>query len=520
MILAHTLVMLLAGREWRSLATTPWVPPAPAPKPGSPRGASASARARRASAAALEGGEAIGRRVVAALGVMEGLRNGGGTCGASSSSSLSSDSEPNEGAVDASGSSAAPGSGETPINGTEEAAASPPSASVVKEGNEVNDGEGEERETAEVAGAPAMGSPSAELAEARNASALDEARLLSLFADETDAPFSIHRIASEAVLLGYPAGSWLAPTTISQVIALLVHRLLDDHRVGAGEDPPAPAPTPAPESAADSLAPVQANASAADELADGVVSESPGAADVTAGALPSRTGARAVPQPRARTIMPEMAVYVAMDGSVYCEQVIDTAERAGNGWQPVLIFVPLRLGLDSLNPQYAPALVELFSMPQSLGVIGGKPKAAHFFVGVCGGDALCEPSDEVATCGEGAADASRHRQRRGGAAGVRLLYLDPHTVQPALSSTSPDIASCHHASPSLPSMPLLALDPSMALGFLCTSRADFDDLCARWVALSARTLAPFSISRSAPWIPSELLDTFDADEEDDEGVML
>ena len=82
-----------------------------------------------------------------------------------------------------------------------------------------------------------------------------------------------------------------------------------------------------------------------------------------------------------------MTVYVAMDGSVYCEQVIETAERGGDGWKPVLIFVPLRLGLESINPQYAPALVELFSLPQSVGVIGGRPKAAHFFVGVCGGDA-------------------------------------------------------------------------------------------------------------------------------------
>ena len=111
-------------------------------------------------------------------------------------------------------------------------------------------------------------------------------------------------------------------------------------------------------------------------------------------------------------------------------------------WIPVLIFLPLRLGLDDrINPQYAPALKALLEMQQCVGIIGGKPRSAHYFIGITSAN--------------------------------RLLYLDPHTVQPALRSSgyqagtpSPDVSTAHLSGPSLPSMPLLDLDPSLAVGFL------------------------------------------------------
>ena len=77
--------------------------------------------------------------------------------------------------------------------------------------------------------------------------------------------------------------------------------------------------------------------------------------------------------------MPKLRVHVAMDGSLYREHVLRVAQGKSaepeegeeaaqeeyeadiaQNWIPVLIFLPLRLGLDDrINPQYAPALKAL-----------------------------------------------------------------------------------------------------------------------------------------------------------------
>lgn len=80
-----------------------------------------------------------------------------------------------------------------------------------------------------------------------------------------------------------------------------------------------------------------------------------------------------------------------------------------------------------------------------MGVIGGKPNHAYYFIGYYGNT---------------------------------LLYLDPHTTQQAVNpgklSQIPD-ESYHCVYPSR--MNISDLDPSIALGFFCHSEEDFDDLC-------------------------------------------
>ncbi|XP_042418271.1 uncharacterized protein LOC122006731 [Zingiber officinale] len=68
-------------------------------------------------------------------------------------------------------------------------------------------------------------------------------------------------------------------------------------------------------------------------------------------------------------------------------------------WAPILLLVPLVLGLEKINPRYIPLLWETFAFPQCLGILGGKPGASTYTVGV---------QDEKA------------------------LYLDPHEVQSAV----------------------------------------------------------------------------------------
>jgi len=60
-------------------------------------------------------------------------------------------------------------------------------------------------------------------------------------------------------------------------------------------------------------------------------------------------------------------------------------EKENEGeWKPLLILIPLRLGLDTLNPDYIPAVKEVFQYPQSLGIIGGRPRSSLYFVGYQG----------------------------------------------------------------------------------------------------------------------------------------
>ncbi|XP_031488150.1 cysteine protease ATG4B-like isoform X1 [Nymphaea colorata] len=118
-------------------------------------------------------------------------------------------------------------------------------------------------------------------------------------------------------------------------------------------------------------------------------------------------------------------------------------------WAPLLLLVPLVLGLDKVNPRYIPSLCATFTFPQSLGILGGKPGASTYIVGV---------QDEQA------------------------IYLDPHEVQPQvvdISCNNPDAdPSSYHCSV-VRQMHLNMLDPSIAIGFYCRDKDDFEDFCVR-----------------------------------------
>jgi len=123
---------------------------------------------------------------------------------------------------------------------------------------------------------------------------------------------------------------------------------------------------------------------------------------------------------------------------------------------PLLILVPLVLGVEKINPRYVPSLRETFTFPQSLGIVGGKPGASTYIVGV---------QDDQA------------------------LYLDPHEVQQVVEILPDNIGvetGSYHCSV-VRQMPLNAIDPSLAIGFYCRNRDDFDDLCARASDLASKS---------------------------------
>ncbi|XP_057182693.1 cysteine protease ATG4B isoform X3 [Triplophysa rosa] len=100
-------------------------------------------------------------------------------------------------------------------------------------------------------------------------------------------------------------------------------------------------------------------------------------------------------------------------------------------WKPLVLLIPLRLGLSDINEAYFEPLKQCFMMPQSLGVIGGKPNSAHYFIGFVGEE---------------------------------LIYLDPHTTQPAVEPDEDGqfLDESYHCQHPPCRMHICELDPSIA----------------------------------------------------------
>jgi len=129
----------------------------------------------------------------------------------------------------------------------------------------------------------------------------------------------------------------------------------------------------------------------------------------------------------------------------------------------LLLLIPLRLGLKTFNAKsYSLTLSHIFSLQQSVGCLGGSPRHALWFYGA--------NSD-----------------------GSKLYGLDPHTVQNApqrrrlpkeersklnkdyeVHLTDEYLRSLNCANPS--TLDFSRIDPSLAIGFYCRDRPDFEML--------------------------------------------
>ena len=276
---------------------------------------------------------------------------------------------------------------------------------------------------------------------------LSHLSLLRWFGDAPVAacPFSLHAMLSAGRPYGVRADEWLGPTVVSRAL----ERLVNEERPGgmichlAGADHP-------PDT-------VGAAGGSPELYVDEVVELCTGSAGGAAFGLQlpclerSRVGGG--------------------DG-----------DGAREAWSPLLLLVPLKLGAGrTINPVYVPLLREALSLPQSVGMVGGKHNASLYFVGV---------------------------QGEAGSTDVEGYYLDPHTVQPAAESGP---YSCYYATGDsgldaaklarFPAatyhcdqprhMPISGIDPSLALGFRASSRQEFEAL--------ADALA--ELARSSPLAP-------------------
>ena len=99
-----------------------------------------------------------------------------------------------------------------------------------------------------------------------------------------------------------------------------------------------------------------------------------------------------------------LKVVHARDGLVVRGDILDTLAGLDEGGpRNVLLLIPLMLGAGGiLTQQYHDPVTRCFRMPNTMGIVGGKPKMSLYFVG--------------------------HQ-------GDNVFYLDPHVVQPAFVKT-------------------------------------------------------------------------------------
>uniref|UniRef100_U5EYR5 Cysteine protease n=1 Tax=Corethrella appendiculata TaxID=1370023 RepID=U5EYR5_9DIPT len=181
----------------------------------------------------------------------------------------------------------------------------------------------------------------------------------------------------------------------------------------------------------------------------------------------------------------KLVIHVALDNTIAIDEINQLCiDKKDDSWKPLLLIIPLRLGLNEINPIYIDALKKCFEFKNNCGMIGGKPNQALYFIGYVGDEAL---------------------------------YLDPHTVQRSgtigskLEQSEIELDETFHQKYAS-RINFRSMDPSLAICFLCTTRQEFNDLLKRFQddiinAPNIQSLFEITNTRQAPWISSATTST-------------
>mmetsp|Transcript_13037 Transcript_13037/g.19184 ORF Transcript_13037/g.19184 Transcript_13037/m.19184 type:complete len:566 (-) Transcript_13037:181-1878(-) len=144
----------------------------------------------------------------------------------------------------------------------------------------------------------------------------------------------------------------------------------------------------------------------------------------------------------------------------YLSNSKDKSNRESITWDTsLLLLVPVRLGLQNFNVDYTLQLAHVFSFPQCVGILGGKPRGARWFYGAASDGSKVYGLDPhtIQSCPE-----------------QRLVKLPNGSSKKAISITDDYLRSLHTTNPEC--IKVTGLDPSLALGFYCRDHDDFNDL--------------------------------------------
>nr|XP_015206981.1 PREDICTED: cysteine protease ATG4A [Lepisosteus oculatus] len=263
-------------------------------------------------------------------------------------------------------------------------------------------------------------------------------RILHCFLDRKDSCYSIHQMAQMGVGEGKPVGEWYGPNTVAQVLKKLA--LFDDWN----------------------------------SLAVYVSMDNTVVIEDIKKLCKQHCRSRIRPSPVGASELQTMSDVLGQCCAQPPGGTPGSCSHQHSAWKPLLLIIPLRMGINHINPVYIQALKECFKMPQSLGVLGGKPNLAYYFIGFIGEE---------------------------------LIYLDPHTTQTAVEPEeggSVDDQS-YHSQRTPRRMKVMNLDPSVALGFFCKEEEDFDTWCSgvQKDILKNRSLRMFELVEKHPphWPP-------------------
>ena len=70
------------------------------------------------------------------------------------------------------------------------------------------------------------------------------------------------------------------------------------------------------------------------------------------------------------------------DGCIFKDKILEKVMNEKNNWEnSLLLMVCLRIGSITPNEDYFPMVKYLLESPYSVGILGGKPRRALYFVG-------------------------------------------------------------------------------------------------------------------------------------------
>ncbi|GFN96165.1 cysteine protease [Plakobranchus ocellatus] len=330
-------------------------------------------------------------------------------------------------------------------------------------------------------------------------------KILRMFEDRKMATYSIHQIASMGEAEGKAVGQWFGPNTIAQVLKriavydewskLVIHVALDNVVIlddilklckpqpGDSESELHPSGAVNGEAAADKFLPegekfshfvndslpqtesqkLRSRPYATGGICNGNSSSS--GADSQAGDDAGKYTSRASQAEKQGCNRSSNDKTKTTSSSPSSSS--SSSPPSSSKWKPLVLFIPLRLGLTEINPIYFDSLRKCFAMKQSIGIIGGKPNHAHWFIGYVGKE---------------------------------LIYLDPHTNQNVVDLDSRSMSSdlSYHCVTPPSRMSFSKLDPSIALGFYCATEKDLTDLCLNFSLQDSSCRSMFEVREHAP----------------------
>jgi len=100
----------------------------------------------------------------------------------------------------------------------------------------------------------------------------------------------------------------------------------------------------------------------------------------------------------------------------------------------VLVIVSNRFGLSAIGPEYFKTIKKYMKLPSFVGLVGGKPRFAYYFVGQLENPA--ELAEESKNDDRYIRQSSEEEEDAKYDEADRLVFLDPHYVNPQIDFSS------------------------------------------------------------------------------------